>query len=128
MKINLFWFRRDLRIEDNTALSIALSKKEPVLALFIFDENITDKLACDDARITFIYNQLRNINDDLKIHGSSLLVLKGSPKNIFNDLILQHQIANVFSNKDYEPYALSRDHDINELLKKNYIDFIQAKD
>ena len=58
MKINLFWFRRDLRIEDNTALSIALSKKEPVLALFIFDENITDKLACDDARITFIYNQV----------------------------------------------------------------------
>ena len=128
MKINLFWFRRDLRIEDNTALSIALSKKEPVLALFIFDENITDKLACDDARITFIYNQLRKINDHLKIYGSSLLVLKGSPKNIFNDLILQHQIANVFSNKDYEPYALSRDHDINELLKKNYIDFIQAKD
>ena len=56
--ISVFWFRRDLRIEDNTALTKALSSGYPVLPVFIFDTQIIDELPADDARISFIYKQL----------------------------------------------------------------------
>ena len=58
MKINIFWFRRDLRLDDNNALFQAASSGLPVLPLFIFDSNITDELPADDPRITFIYETL----------------------------------------------------------------------
>ncbi len=65
----VFWFRRDLRLEDNTALAKALSGTLKVIPLFIFDTNILDELPPDDARITFIYRQLQKINAELKETG-----------------------------------------------------------
>ena len=62
-KINIFWFRRDLRLNDNTALSKVLLNNNKTLPIFIFDENITDELDNDDARISFIYNQLKKIHN-----------------------------------------------------------------
>jgi len=83
MIVNIFWFRRDLRVEDNTALNLVLSKELNVLPIFIFDNNITDLLPKNDARISFIYSQLKKIDLFLKKNSSSLLILKGDPKNIF---------------------------------------------
>jgi deoxyribodipyrimidine photo-lyase len=70
MKINIFWFRRDLRLEDNTALIKALESGLPVLTVFIFDTNIIDELPPDDPRISFIHETLISINDELKKSGS----------------------------------------------------------
>ena len=109
MKKNIFWFRRDLRIDDNTALNAALNSKDPVIAIFIFDNQIVDSLPKNDARINFIYSQLKSIDSLLKSYGSSLLVFKGNPCDIFAELISKYNINCVFSNKDYEPYALNRD-------------------
>ena len=127
MKKNIFWFRRDLRLDDNTALNAALNNNS-VIAVFIFDTNIVSKLPANDARINFIYNQLKKIDALLKSHGSSLLVLKGDPVNIFSQLIEQYNTDVVYSNRDYEPYAISRDKRIAELLNKNKIKFLQFKD
>ena len=77
MQSNIFWFRRDLRIEDNTALIQALNSSQSIIPIFIFDINIIKKLPKDDARISFIYNQLIGINKYLKRFNSSLLVLHG---------------------------------------------------
>jgi deoxyribodipyrimidine photo-lyase len=82
MKLSVFWFRRDLRLEDNTALNHALGSGHPVLPVFIFDDNILDELPDDDARVTFIYNNLREIDSRLRQSGSSLLVLRGDPLKI----------------------------------------------
>jgi len=128
MKKNIFWFRRDLRIEDNTALNAALNSKDPVIAIFIFDNQIVDRLPKNDARINFIYSQLKRIDSLLKSHGSSLLVCKGNPCDIFAELIIKYNINCVFSNKDYEPYALNRDKKIDIFLKKYNIKFSQFKD
>jgi len=128
MKKNIFWFRRDLRIEDNTALNAALNSKDPVIAIFIFDNQIVDRLPKNDARINFIYSQLKRIDSLLKSHGSSLLVFKGNPCDIFAELIIKYNINCVFSNKDYEPYALNRDKKIDIFLKKYNIKFSQFKD
>ena len=128
MKKNIFWFRRDLRLEDNTALAHSLIEKENVIPIFIFDEKITNTLSKNDSRITFIYNQLEKINKQLEHCNSSLLVLKGNPTEVFQNLITKYDIRSVFSNKDYEPYALQRDVEITQLLTENQISHIQYKD
>ena len=128
MKINIFWFRRDLRLEDNTALNKALTSGLPVLPVFIFDTEITDDLPANDPRISFIYDNLLPINDSLKKNGSSLLILKGSPEKKWKELVSKFDINAVFINKDYEPYANERDNKVEVLLGKNRIGFYRFKD
>ncbi|MBK7132027.1 MAG: deoxyribodipyrimidine photo-lyase [Bacteroidales bacterium] len=128
MKVNIFWFRRDLRLEDNTALEEALGSGLPVLPVFIFDTNITEELASDDARISFIYDTLASINHGLKKWGSSLKVIKGDPHTVWQELISSYDINSVLINKDYEPYALQRDIAIEVLLRKHNIALKRYKD
>jgi deoxyribodipyrimidine photo-lyase len=128
MKINIFWFRRDLRLEDNTALIHALEAGLPVLTLFIFDTVILDELQADDPRISFIYSALESINNDLKKVGSSLLVFKGDPEKVWEKLITTYEINSVYINKDYEPYSISRDLKIEDILRKNEILLFRFKD
>ncbi len=128
MKLSIYWFRRDLRLEDNTALIQALKSNDPVQPIFIFDSNILDELAADDARVSFIYERLEAIHESLRKSGSSLMVLKGNPLTIWKELISTHEIASVYINKDYEPYALERDRTIESLLQNRGIPLLQYKD
>jgi len=128
MKINVFWFRRDLRLDDNTALNNAFKGGLPVLPIFIFDTGIIDELPVDDARISFIHERLSGINTELKKSGSSLLVLKGEPLYIWKKLTESYNIEGVFINKDYEPYSITRDSEIENYLKTNGITLFRFKD
>lgn len=125
----IHWFRRDLRLHDNAALYHALSEYQDVQCIFIFDKNILDKLADkDDARVTFIYNQLMNLQEKLLSLGSDLKIYYGYPKEIWQTIIEDLKPQAVFTNKDYEPYARERDHKIAKLLKSNNILFHAYKD
>lgn len=115
--MDIFWFRRDLRINDNTALYNALISGKNIQPIFIFDDNIVEELPNNDARITFIYQQLNGINVELKKHGSSLKIFYGDPYKIFTEILYNNRVKNVYINRDYEPYALERDSSIFELLK-----------
>jgi len=128
MKINIFWFRRDLRLEDNTALRHAMGSGLPVLPIFIFDTNITDELPVDDPGVNFLYETLSSINKELNKTGCSLCILKGDPEKAWKELIVSYDINAVYSNKDYEPYAIERDNKIESLLRKHQISFIRFKD
>jgi deoxyribodipyrimidine photo-lyase len=128
MKINIFWFRRDLRTNDNTALSNALLDELPLLPVFIFDTNITDELPTDDSRISFIWERLRDINSELQKSGSSILIKKGEPLKVWKELIASFDINAVFINKDYEPYATGRDNDLESLLSSKGIPLHRFKD
>ena len=128
MKVNIFWFRRDLRTEDNTGLNKALSSGLPVISIFIFDKNITDDLSHDDPRIGFIYERLLIIDRELREAGSSLGVFTGEPVKVFEDFSAQFDINAVYANKDYEPYARQRDNYVDLLLKKTNIIFYLYKD
>lgn len=128
MKINVFWFRRDLRLEENTALNHAFEDGLPVLPLFIFDTVILDELPTDDPRISFIYSNLEKINHDLQKLNSSLLVLKGDPEKVWKELIASWNINSVYINKEYEPYSISRDLNIEALLRKYEIPLSRYKD
>ena len=128
MKLSVFWFRRDLRIEDNMALHHALISGFPVLTIFIFDQNILQALPANDPRVSFIYNTLQYIHNALSKRGSSLLCLIGDPLKILGELIRKYEIAGLYFNKDYEPYALERDTSVKEMLEKNNISVHSFKD
>lgn len=127
-KISFFWFRRDLRLEDNKGLSEALKAGSKVIPVFIFDEEILDKLPKDDARISFIYKALNTIDEKLKLQKSSLLIEKGSPIEVWEKLSNVYQIEAVYTNKDYEPYAIKRDAKVDEVLASKNIQFKTFKD
>lgn len=128
MKINILWLRRDLRLDDNTALDNALNTEIPVLALFIFDENIINELPEDDARVSFIHFKLFVINNELIKLKSSLLIRRGDPEEIWKDLIISYDINEVYINKDYEPSALERDMRIESILSSRNIRLKRFKD
>jgi len=128
MIINIFWFRRDLRLDDNTALEEALRTGLPVLPVFILDTNITGELLHDDARVNFIYESLSSINSELSKKGHPILILKGEPIKVWQSLIDHYEIATVYTNTDYEPYATDRDSKVSKLLSLHKIKFLEFKD
>ncbi len=127
-EIALFWFRRDLRLEDNVGLFHALESKYPVIPLFVFDENILDSLPKNDARVGFIHDSLSKINQQLQEIGSSLFVKKGKTQEVWQALIQEYDVKEVFFNKDYEPYAIKRDLAICEFLEANKTACFSYKD
>ncbi|GAC1420780.1 MAG: deoxyribodipyrimidine photo-lyase [Flavisolibacter sp.] len=128
-RINIFWFRRDLRLHDNAGLFYALQQGLPVLPLFIFDKNILDELENKtDARVDFIYRSVKEIKTALEKNGNTIFIQYGSPLNIFKALLTQYVLNAVFTNHDYEPYAIKRDDDIKKILGERGIAFNSYKD
>ena len=116
--VNIFWFRRDLRLTDNAGLYQALKSDNPVLPIFIFDKNILEKLADkSDRRVAFIHAALDKIQQGLiKIH-ASMQVFYATPQEAFEKLLSTYTIEKVFTNHDYEPYAKERDEAVGGLLR-----------
>ncbi|WP_291133190.1 cryptochrome/photolyase family protein [Flavobacterium sp. UBA7682] len=126
--MNIFWFRRDLRLEDNVGLFHALQSGEEVLPIFIFDENILSQLSNDDSRVTFIHQQLVKIQNQLNKLGKSLAVFYGDPFEVYNKILTENEITSVYTNHDYEPYARKRDLELYYLFKEYNIEFKTSKD
>lgn len=127
--LNIFWFRRDLRLEDNLGLYMALSEQNKVLPIFIFDKEILSKLDKNDARVHFIHKTLEKMNVFLlEKHGASIQLFFNSPKHVFSKLIEEYNIETVYANHDYEPYAIKRDAEIDDFLTQNNINFKTYKD
>ncbi|MDN3493372.1 cryptochrome/photolyase family protein [Winogradskyella bathintestinalis] len=128
-KINIFWFRRDLRLDDNVGFYEALRGNFPVMPIFIFDTEILEDLPKDDARVTFIHNTLQKMRQDLQDkYNSSLAIFKGKPEVVIKQLIKNYNIEAVFTNHDYEPYARKRDNSIKLILEEHNIAFKTYKD
>ena len=127
--VNVFWFRRDLRLDDNVGFYNALKSEHPVLPIFIFDKEILKKLPKDDARLTFIYETLQKMRTKLEDKNtSSIAMFHGEPATIYKNLLEKYNIDTVFTNRDYEPYAKDRDDKIQQLLNDNNIKFKTFKD
>ncbi|MBA6315827.1 cryptochrome/photolyase family protein [Cellulophaga baltica] len=128
-KISIFWFRRDLRLVDNIGLYHALQSDYPVLPIFIFDKDILENLPKDDARVSFIFNQLESMRNTLQeAVESSLALYHGIPQEIFKSLLEDYEVQAVYTNHDYEPYATERDTKIQDYLKDNNVEFHSYKD
>lgn len=128
-KVSVFWFRRDLRLEDNVGLYKALSSDYPVLPVFIFDENILGKLEDKkDRRVDYIHQALSNINNQLQSSNARLNTFFGNPMAVFEMLSEKYAVQAVFCNRDYEPEAIQRDTEIYRFFKDKNIPFRAFKD
>jgi len=128
-RVNIFWFRRDLRLHDNAGLFHALTSDLPVLPVFIFDKDILDKLQNkSDRRVTYIHNHLQKINSELRNYQSSLKTFFAKPQEAFEQLFKSYDVKCVYTNNDYEPYAIKRDAEIEILCVKYGVKFRRFKD
>ncbi len=128
-KLNIFWFRRDLRLEDNVGLYKALNGKLPVLPIFIFDTELLEQLPKDDARVTFIHDSLQAMRQKLQDNWkSSIAIYHGKPLEVFKQITKDFDVQNVITNHDYEPYAIKRDQEIEGFLLQKDIGFYTYKD
>ena len=117
--INIFWFRRDLRLQDNAGLYNALKDGNAVLPIFIFDTNILEELEDKaDRRVEFIRQAILDLQRQLVKLGSTLDVRYGKPLEIFKALLNDYKVEKVFTNHDYEPYARERDAAIEKLMNR----------
>jgi deoxyribodipyrimidine photo-lyase len=125
-KVSIFWFRRDLRVEDNHGLFQALSSEFPVLPLFIFDTQILDRLpSTSDGRVEFIHQSISKLNEAI---GGHLCVKHGNPLAVFTEIFNHWDVVSIYTNHDYERYGLERDASIKDLAKEKGIDFRTFKD
>lgn len=127
--VSIFWYRRDLRLEDNAGLYHALKSGLPVLPIFIFDKHILDKLENRyDKRVDFIHQQLAEIKKQLNALGCDLLVFYGAPEEVWPKITNQYNVKKVYTNHDYEPYAKERDAWVTNFFTSKQITFNTYKD
>jgi deoxyribodipyrimidine photo-lyase len=126
--VAVFWFRRDLRLNDNSALYQALISGLPVLPVFIFDKNILNGLKPDDRRVSFIYQAIKQMNKLLLPFRTAIQVYSGKPAEIFEKVVSQYHVSAVFANHDYEPYAKERDLHLKKILAERGVLFHTFKD
>jgi deoxyribodipyrimidine photo-lyase len=127
--VSVFWFRRDLRLEDNAGLWKALKSGQAVLPIFIFDRNILDKLEDrSDARVSFLHDRITALDQELQALGSSLKVFYGTPMEAMEVLSNAYDVRGVYINRDYDPYAGARDTEVFEYWKAKDIAVVGAKD
>lgn len=128
-KVSIFWWRRDLRLEDNVGLFHALSSDFPVLPIFIFDVNILSQLENDyDRRVDYIHQALTAMNLEMESYGGKVNTYFGKPQDVFQELAEEYDIQGVYCNRDGEPYAKKRDIAIYNFLKSKEIPFKAYKD
>ncbi|AZA76914.1 deoxyribodipyrimidine photo-lyase [Chryseobacterium sp. G0186] len=128
-RVNVFWFRRDLRLEDNVGLHHALNSGLKVVPIFIFDTDILNQLHNkNDKRVDYIHRALERIHKELQTHNSGLSVYFGNPMEVLKKITEDFNVDTVFCNRDYEPQAIQRDQQVADLLLKNHIQFKDFKD
>lgn len=126
--VTLIWLRRDLRLSDQSAIDYALKQGKRSLFLFIFDENILNKLDKTDPRISFIYQVINALNEELSAFQSKICMRKGKPIQVFEKLLQEFNINEIVTTNDYEPYAIKRDKEVENLLTHSNIRMIRLKD
>lgn len=129
MKRGLVWFRRDLRLHDHVALSVASKVCDEVHAVFVFDTTILNHLKDkSDARLHFIIDSLKEMEEILNKHNSSIHVLYGDPTTLIPKFCREQNIHALFFNRDYEPQAKKRDESVIATLKQAKIEAHHFKD
>jgi deoxyribodipyrimidine photo-lyase len=129
-ELSLFVFRRDLRIEDNTGLILALENSKQVIPCFILDERQIDEKNeyRSDNAIFFMRNCLLDLDLELKKRGSKLYLFEGVAEDVILDLIKNLKIDAVFLNRDYTPFSKRRDDKIKDVCSSYKVDFNSCSD
>jgi deoxyribodipyrimidine photo-lyase len=125
--INIFWFRKDLRVEDNTALKEFISYVSGQTGsqkncAFIYIKNKNRFSFFGRKRIEFLLKSLMHLSGELNRLGFTLQILNGTSADVFKKLKEKYGGLNVYANRQYEPYCITRDRSINSLCNLNLFD------
>jgi deoxyribodipyrimidine photo-lyase len=124
----MFWFRRDLRVKDNSGLYHAVRESSEVIPIFIFDENILENLPDKNLRLGFIIEAIKQLKADLLKLGSNLLVLKGTPSDLIPKIARRDRVDAIYVNKAYSFYGRNRDNELKGTLKAYNVEFREFED
>lgn len=120
MSTGLMWFRRDLRLHDNTALHHALTECEQVYCVFCFDREILDRIEDkSDRRVDFIHQCVLELDADLRRLGAGLIVRYAKASEDIPALARTLNAFRVFANHDYEPRRIARDQAVARALDRD---------
>lgn len=128
MKTVIHWFRRDLRVSDNTALSEAAKRAEEVIPVFIFEDAFRTGPDVGAARLAFLLQSVESLRKNLVELGHTLIIRCGKSGEILPQLCQETGAQAVFANKRYEPYAQKRDERITGILNAAGFGFELFKD
>ncbi len=112
----IHWFRRDLRLADNTALNAALASGEQVVPVFVFDPTILRSPYAGTPRLAFMLNGLRALDLALGKWGGRLLLRHGDPETVLPQIVRELNARAVYVNRDYSPYARQREGAVGRAL------------
>lgn len=121
----IMWFRRDLRLKDNTALTHALEQNAPIIPLFILDTRLLQSEYIGTPRLAFLLQALTSLDNALKALKTRLLVRQGEPLPALQHLISETGAQKLYFNRDYSPYSRKRDEQITAnvpILVQSYDD------
>lgn len=121
--LSIHLFRRDLRLDDNTALMAALSKSEAVIPIFIFDERQLSHPFKSDNAFQFMLNSLLELDQQLREMGSQLYFFKGIPHEIIDRILSVKKVEALFLNRDYTPFSRERDQSIANVCEAAGVHF-----
>ena len=122
----IMWFRRDIRLQDNSALYHALQANQPIIPLFIFDPVLLKSDRVGAPRVAFMLNALQSLSDNLKQCGATLLIRNGKPLDVLTEVIKHSEATALYFNADYSPYAAQRDKAIETALDIKTFSFDDA--
>jgi deoxyribodipyrimidine photo-lyase len=132
MTTALVWFRRDLRLNDHTALHNALTTHDKVYCVFVFDRRILDALLSrglqKNRRVEFMFAALSELDAALRKHGSGLIVRHGLPEEEIPRLSSELGAEAVYANRDYDPTAILRDTEVANRLRIDGRELHESKD
>jgi deoxyribodipyrimidine photo-lyase len=122
MKKAVFWFRRDLRLSDNTGLTLATREAEEVICLFVLDSYLIEGKDVAQSRLAFLYSCLADLAKNLADKGGRLIIRKGDTETEITKVLTEANAEALYFNHDYTPYARKRDGRLEQnLIQRGYV-------
>lgn len=130
-EIAIFIFRRDLRLDDNTGLSMASKHTQRVIPIFIFDPQQARQahnVYFSERAFQFMVESLESLDQELKARKGKLYIFNGRPENILKKLFSQLPVRRVYFNRDYTPFAKRRDDALARVCAQHRVQLIVCND
>ncbi len=119
----IVWFRQDLRITDNAALSAAIALSDDILPLYVLDDDVARPIG--GAQRWWLHHSLLALGNDLLRLGANLVLKHGKSEKIISELLEKYPVEAVYSHKVYEPNAIKTDCEIQDICQEKHIEFKQ---
>lgn len=122
--LSIVWFKRDLRLEDNEAVTNALASGKPVLLLYVFEQLLMDDAHYSQRHWNFIKESLADLNTQLKPYNSKVLIVNSDIIAVVNQLLNTYHISDIYSHQETGILVTyERDKTFNRFCKNNLIDW-----